>query len=157
MGGLLTKVNWKHGFKTAIAAGLCLALARIFRLHQGYWACVSAIVVMQSETAATVIASRERLVGTAIGALTGWLIAIYWHGHLLIYVVAVLICMWAPEALGLKNAGRLAGVAATIILLVPASAAYWRIALDRFLEVSLGILVALAVSQTIWRKTTPRK
>ncbi len=138
--------------KTAVAAGLCLSLVRVFGFSQGYWACVTAVIVMQSERAATLTASRDRLVGTAVGALVGWGTATVWHGHLIVYAIAVLICMVIPELMGLKGAGRLAGVAATIILLVPSTASHWRIALDRFLEVSFGIVVALVVSQVLWRE-----
>ena len=154
---LLANVNWKHGLKTAIAAGICLALVRVFRFSQGYWACVATIVVMQSETAATLTASRERLLGTALGALLGWGAASLWHGHLIVYAVIVLICMVVPEAIGLKTAGRLAGVTASIVLLVPNAGPHWMIARDRFLEVSFGIVVTLVVSQTLWRDTTTVK
>ncbi len=148
------KVDWKHALKTAIAAGISLALARILHLRQGYWACVSAIVVMQSETEATVAASWDRVVGTAFGALIGWMMAEVWQDHLLAYVIAILMCMVITHAMGLKNAGRLAGVTTTIILLIPTQIAYWRAALDRFIEVTFGILVALAVSHALWRTTT---
>ncbi len=151
---LLDRVDWKHGLKTAIAAGLCLALVRVFGFSQGYWACVAAVVVMQSERAATLAASRDRLVGTAVGALVGWATSTVWHGHLIVYVIAILICMVIPQLIGLNGAGRMAGVAATIILLVPSTASHATIARDRFLEVSFGIIVALVVSQVLWRKTS---
>lgn len=150
----LSNVNWRHGLKTAIAAGICLALVRDFRFPQGYWACISTIVVMQSESAATVVASRDRLAGTAIGTLVGWGMATIWHAHLLVYAIAVLLCMFIPEAFGLKAAGRLAGVAASIVMLVPADASYGTVARIRFLEVSFGIVVALIVSQALWRSAT---
>ena len=137
---LFANVNWKHGIKTAVAAGICLALVRVFRFPQGYWACVATIVVMQSETAATLTASRDRLVGTALGALVGWAAATLWQGHLIVYVIAVLICMVLPEMIGLKGAGRLGGVAASIVLLIPTTLPHWVVARDRFLEVSfLGL------------------
>jgi uncharacterized membrane protein YgaE (UPF0421/DUF939 family) len=151
---LFANVNWKHGIKTAIGAGICLALVRVFRFSQGFWACVTTIVVMQSETAATLTASRDRLVGTALGVLIGWAAATLWHGHLIVYAVVVLICIVLPEMMGLQSAGRLAGVAASIVLLVPNTAPHWMIARDRFLEVSFGVVVALVVSQTLWRDTT---
>jgi uncharacterized membrane protein YccC len=72
MSGVLKKVNWRQGLKTAIAAGICLALVRVLHFKQGYWACVSTIVVMQSESTDTFKASRDRLIGTALGALAGW-------------------------------------------------------------------------------------
>jgi uncharacterized membrane protein YgaE (UPF0421/DUF939 family) len=146
---LRERVNWKHCLKTAIAAAISLVLVRALKLPQGFWACVSAIVVMQSETAATLAASLDRLVGTALGALLGWIAAEVWGSdHLLTYTVTVLLCMLLPAVIGLKSAGagRMAGVTASIVLLVPSSDSYSRLALTRFLEVSLGIVVALVVS-----------
>nr|WP_255551532.1 FUSC family protein [Granulicella sp. dw_53] len=154
---MLDEVNWKHGVKTALAAGLCLALVRVFAFSQGYWACITAVVVMQSETAATLAVSRERLVGTAVGAIVGWATAAVWHGHLMGYAAAVLACMVLPELMGLKGAGRMAGVAATIVLLVPSSESHATVARGRFLEVSFGIVVALVVSQVLWRNSSVEK
>lgn len=145
------KVNWKHAFKTTVAACLCLVLGRILRLSQGYWACVSAIVVLQSTSHDTWTVSRDRIVGTALGAVIGWGAANVWHENALVYALAILLCMTVPQVMQLKNAGRMAGVAATIIMLIPSYLPYWHVAVSRFLEVSLGVLVALAVSRTMWR------
>lgn len=150
----LDKVNWKHGLKTAIAAGICLGLARVVGLSPGLWACMSAIVVMQSEAADTLAASRDRLVGTAIGALVGLGASYFWTGRLIVYAVAVLVCMVLTEMVGSKSAGRLAGMTVTIVLLAANSRAHWEVAYDRFLEVGFGILVALVVSKVLWSHTT---
>jgi uncharacterized membrane protein YccC len=150
----LAKVNWKHGIKTTVAACLCLVLGRVFRLPQGYWACVSAVVVLQSTVRDTWTVSRDRIVGTAIGAVIGWGAGSVWHGNPLIYAFAILLCMTVPQIMQLKNAGRMAGVAATIIMLIPSHLPYWQVAVSRFLEVSIGVLVALAVSRTLWRESS---
>jgi uncharacterized membrane protein YgaE (UPF0421/DUF939 family) len=96
---LLTNVDWKHALKTAVAGGICLALARVLKLEQGYWACVAAVVVMQSGAAATLTASRDRLVGTALGALLGWGASTVWNGHLIVYPVVILIGIAIPETI----------------------------------------------------------
>lgn len=151
---LLSRVNWKHGIKTTVAACLCLVLGRVFRLSQGYWACVSAIVVLQSTVQDTWTTSRDRIVGTAIGAVIGWGAGNVWHGRSLVYAFAILLCMVVPQLMQLKNAGRMAGVAATIIMLIPSHLPYWKVAAERFFEVSFGVLVALAVSRTLWRESS---
>jgi len=69
----------------------------------------------------------------------------------------VLICMVVPEVIGLQSAGRLAGVTASIVLLVPNTTPHWMVARDRFLEVSFGIVVTLVVSQTLWRDTSAKE
>jgi uncharacterized membrane protein YccC len=54
--------------KTAMAAGICYWLARLAGLQDGYWGSISAIIVLQSNVGSTVTASRDRLIGTLIGA-----------------------------------------------------------------------------------------
>jgi uncharacterized membrane protein YccC len=61
-------------------------------------------------------------------------------------VVALIVC----NLFGLRNAGRLAGVAVAGTVLIELQEPPWRIALDRFIEVSLGILIALAVSPVVY-------
>ena len=146
-------MNWKHGLKTAIAAGVCLGLVRVVGLKPGLWACVSTIVVMQSETAETLAASRDRLVGTVVGALVGLGASYFWNGHLIGYAVAVLVCMVVPEMVGVENTGRMAGVTVTIVLLAANSQSHGEVAGERFLEVGFGIVVALVVSNVLWRQT----
>jgi uncharacterized membrane protein YccC len=53
-----------------------------------------------------------------------------------------------------KTAYRYAGVTLGIIVLIPRSNAAWIVALHRFVEVSVGILVALAVT-AVWPEHQP--
>lgn len=112
----------------------------------GYWAAISAIVVMQSEVVATKAAARDRFAGTAIGAVIGWLAALVWHGHILVFALAVLAVMALCGVLRFQNAGRLAGVTVAIIVLIPHPGPVWHVAVERFLEVSFGIAISLAVA-----------
>lgn len=133
-------------FKTALAAVLCLWLGRILGLSHTYWAAISAIVVMGSDAGVTFTSCRDRLIGTGIGALLGWATAYTWHGHELFYGVSVALCILFSSALQFHKAGHLAAVALTIIVLVNLEPTPGRAALARFLEVGLGILVALGVT-----------
>src|SRR5713101_1945867 len=66
----LTNSHITLAVKTAVTAVLSIYAANLLHLPQGYWGAMSAIVVMQSEVGATVSASRDRLIGTAIACLT---------------------------------------------------------------------------------------
>ena len=137
-------------FKTAFAAVLCLWLGQIFRLEHSYWAAVTAIVVMGSDAAITFATSRDRIIGTAIGAFLGWVTYYLWHGHYLIYGLAVMLCVFVCSTLAFEKAGRLAAVALTIVALIGIDAGPAQAALARFLEVGLGIVVALAVTLLVF-------
>ena len=138
--------SWQHSLLTAFAAVISLLLVRLLPLSEGYWAAISAAVVMQSDIRPTITAGRDRLLGTGIGAVIGWLTSLVWHDNLLVFGLAVAVSLMACNALGLKSAGRLVGATICLMVLVPAAGPKWRIPLDRFIEVSVGILTAVAIS-----------
>jgi uncharacterized membrane protein YccC len=137
-----------HAAKTALAAALCWWLALRFGLHDGYWGSISAIIVLQSNVGSTVNASRDRILGTIIGAVLGFSFSLFgalpWN-----YILAVLAAVIVCGLLGLRSSARLAGVTITIIMLVQKTGPRWSLALDRVSEVVLGIVVALAVTTLV--------
>jgi uncharacterized membrane protein YccC len=137
-----------HAGKTAMAAGLCWWLARQFGLHEGYWGSISAIIVLQSNFGSTITASRDRLLGTLIGSAFGFSFSLFgalpWN-----YLFAVFCTITVCGLLGFRTSARLAGVTVSIIMLVQ-SGSHWTLALDRVLQVVLGIVVALLVATFIF-------
>lgn len=130
----------------AFTAVICLFLAQYLRLPQGYWAVMSSIIVMQSSVQETISASLTRLIGTAIGAIIGGLFLALYGVHVWVFGIAVMIVVSICMFLNLKQSYRLAAVTVAIILLVNHPESPWMTALHRFLEVSLGVVVALLVS-----------
>jgi uncharacterized membrane protein YccC len=63
--------------KTALAATLCWWVARAFGLHEAYWGSISAIIVLQSDVGSTITASRDRVLGTLIGAAFGFSFSLF--------------------------------------------------------------------------------
>ena len=80
-----------HSIRTAIAATVSLAVARLFGLPEAYWAAIATLVVMQSTLSATLLISIERIAATALGALAGALLASYLTGNLLAFAAAVFV------------------------------------------------------------------
>lgn len=145
------KLSLDQGLRTALAAGLAFWITNLLHMPGGYWAAISAIVVMQSEVGATLIASRDRLAGSAMGAIVGWLAASVWHKQVAVFAVAVLVVTVLCTLLRFKNAGRLGGVTVAIIVLIPHLGPIWHIAVERFLEVAFGICISLGVAMA-WPK-----
>jgi uncharacterized membrane protein YgaE (UPF0421/DUF939 family) len=132
--------------KTAVAAVLSMYATNLLHLPQGYWAAISAIVVMQSEVGATLSASRDRLIGTAIGVVAGTLFGMLGGNSLLWFGLASILTTLICQVLGLEQSYRMACVTVAIIMLVHAPEPVWNTAIRRFLEVGLGIVVALLLS-----------
>jgi uncharacterized membrane protein YccC len=137
-----------QGAKTALAAALSWWVASRFGLPDGYWGAISAIIVLQSNFGATITASRDRILGTVIGALLGFSFSLLgtvpWN-YILAIFAAVVIC----GLLGFRSSSRLACVTITIVMLVQSSS-HKAIALTRVGQVVLGIVVAVAVSTLVF-------
>jgi len=134
--------------RTTIAAVLSLLLARLLKLPEFYWAPISAIVIIQSTINPRTLA-WQRFAGTALGAAVGALIATFFSSGALVYAVAIFLCGALCALLRLSGAYRFAAITLSIVLLVAHQHPAWIVALHRFVEVSLGIAVALAVAQ-LW-------
>ena len=134
--------------RTTVAAVLSLLLARILKLPESYWAPISAIVIIQSTINPRTVA-WQRFAGTALGAALGALVATFFTSSTLVYGVAVLLCGVLCALLRLHGAYRFAAITLSIILLIAHQRPAWIVASHRFVEVSVGIAVALAIAQ-LW-------
>src|SRR6202011_723343 len=144
-----------HAIRTAVAATVSVIIARLVQMPEAYWAAIATLVVMQSTLGATLMLSLERIVATAVGASVGALEANLFGANLIAFAVAIVLLGFLSFAFRLeKTAYRYASITLAIIVLIPRSAPAWIIAFHRFLEVSVGIMVALAVV-ALWPEHQP--
>src|SRR5205814_3666320 len=144
-----------HAVRTAVAATVSVLIARLVQMPEAYWAAIATLVVMQSTLGATLTLSFERIVATAVGASVGALEANCFGGNLVAFALAIVLIGLLSIAFRLeKTAYRYASITLAIIVLIPRTAAPWIVALHRFLEVSAGIIVALAVV-AVWPEHQP--
>jgi uncharacterized membrane protein YccC len=122
-------------------------------LSQGYWAVITAVIVMQASVGGSLKATVDRLVGTVAGAVYGGVVdfAIP-HTNPAELGIALAIAL-APLAVlaALYPSFRVAPVTAIIVLLTPSAGSLGplQFTVDRILEIALGSIVGLAVSLLI--------
>jgi uncharacterized membrane protein YgaE (UPF0421/DUF939 family) len=143
----LTEAHWKQTVKTGIAGSLAMFLANTLHLPQPYWAAVGAVIVMQSEFNATL---KVALVGTSIGAVVAIRFAQVIQGNIAAFAVAVVVTVLVCSALKLEESQRLAASTVALIMLLGHPQARWLAGIQRFLEVSFGIIVSVLVARFIW-------
>jgi uncharacterized membrane protein YgaE (UPF0421/DUF939 family) len=134
--------------RTTCAAVAALLIARLLKLPEFYWAPISTIVIIQS-TIPPLTLGWQRFVGTALGAVLGAALATFFSASAWVYAVGILACGLLAWLLHIGGAYRFAAITLSIVLLIPHARAPWIVGWHRFLEVSLGIAVALAVT-VIW-------
>ncbi|HSS99256.1 MAG TPA: FUSC family protein [Terriglobales bacterium] len=145
----VTRASAMNAARTAVATLASLMLARLLKLNEFYWAPISTIVILLS-TIDPLSGSWQRFVGTALGAALGALIATFFRVGWAIYGAGIFICGILCAILRIKESYRIAAITLSIVLLITHGSAPWMVALHRFIEVSIGIAVALLVT-TVWK------
>ena len=147
-----------HAIRTATAATVSVIIARLAQMPEAYWAAVATLVVMQSTLGATLTLSIKRIVATAVGASVGALEAGNFFGaNFAAFAVAIVLIGLLSIPFRFWRGLRIATQALpspSSFWNIPRFAAAWIIALHRFLEVSVGIIVALAVV-ALWPEHQP--
>lgn len=143
-----------HAARTAVTAVASLLVARLLRLPEAYWAAITSIIVTQSTLGAAWTISKQRLAGTAVGAVLGALLVTYAGENWAVFGAGVFLAGMVCTALRMeRNAYRYSGITLAIVMLVQRSLPAWEIATHRFVEISLGIAVGLATT-AVWPETT---
>jgi uncharacterized membrane protein YccC len=140
----------KLALRVTIAGTLAFAVTRFFDLPQGYWAVITAVVVMQASVGGSLKAAAERFTGTLAGAIYGGAVAAALpHDSTLSLGITIVLALF-PLALlaAIKPAYRVAPITSLIMLLPPTGQAIGPLAsaIDRVLEIMLGSVVGVVVS-----------
>lgn len=144
---IVDRAEWVHAIRTGVAAVASLLIARLCRLPEAYWAAVTTFVVMQSTLGAALRVSRQRLAGTAVGAAIGGLLATYFGSSVTAFGLGVVVCGAICALLHIERNGfRYSGITLVIIMMVPRILPAWRVSIDRFIEISVGIVVGLLLT-----------
>lgn len=146
------KAAVKHALKTAIAASVSLMLARMAGLDHGYWAVISAIIVMQSDLGGSIQAGLNRVAGTASGAVVGALSLHFFPPDPAMLALAVFLTILLCSYLtGLHTSFRVGAITVAIVLLSGHEGQDPNIlALERFVEITLGVFCAVATAYLLW-------
>lgn len=138
------------------AAGLAaFLLSHLLELPQGYWAVLTAVLIIQSSIGGSLKAALERLIGTFGGAVYGALIAsLVPHENLTMMAVTLAIGLAPPALLAaLKPSFRIAPVTVIIVLFSSTVAgphvSVIQYAFDRVIEIGIGSIIGLFVALTI--------
>lgn len=143
--------EWRQALRVVIAVATTLIAINLLNVPQGYWAVITAVIVVQTSIGGSLKAALDRLWGTLAGAAVGALVAITLPHSTPLQIGLVIIVAVIPLAYlaAVNPAFRVAPVTAVIMLVPsygPHAGAPLATALDRVFEIALGNVVALVVS-----------
>lgn len=146
------KDNIKYALKVGIAVVLSHLCATALGLGVNPWAAISAIIVMQVHVAASLEMCVLRAMGTLIGALIGYCTVkllpggAAWQsvGYMITTTLCAIVMRWDARF-------RLAGITAVVVIGGSTlTSEIGLFAIDRCMEIIIGILSALVVSIYVW-------
>jgi uncharacterized membrane protein YgaE (UPF0421/DUF939 family) len=143
----------EHAVRTGVGAALSLGAARLLGMPEAFWAPVTTLIVLQSTLGAAWDISKARLIGNVLGAASGGVVLTYLGTNMIVLGPMIFVFGLICSLLHLgQPAYRFAGITYAIITLTVRASAPWVIAVHRFIEVSLGIVVALLLV-AVWPET----
>lgn len=146
----MTSSNIRHALRAALAATLAMACVKALGLSSGFWAPLSALAVLQAQIGASLAASRNYLIASAIGVVLGASIVsvvgdnVLFAGAGIFPIVLFSLAMKLPPA----GASIAAGVVPVLVLAVTGSP--WRYGAYRLIDIAIGLASAILVSLLLW-------
>lgn len=166
-----------RNIKTAVSVFLCLVIyvvfpflssllsglegtfaettAFILKREDPMFACVAAVIVMQSTVADSVSIGKSRIYGTAMGAAAGllflWLslcLPYKWF-NIILCTAGVIVLIYVCNILKLQNAASISVITFLVIMISIGHNAPFIYAFNRLLDTGIGIVVSLLVNKFI--------
>jgi uncharacterized membrane protein YgaE (UPF0421/DUF939 family) len=130
--------------RAALASMGAVTCVHLLHVTEGMYALIAAVLVSDAAPEAIRHLGAQRLLGTAVGAILGGLLAVLCGHALWAMGLAVFLTILISQFSHFKDAAKVGGYVAGVVILGYA-AAPWRYAWDRFLETAVGIAFAMLV------------
>ncbi len=128
---------------------LSYAFAKLFGLKEEYWALITAVVVTQPALDDTLIASRDRVIGTLLGAGVGFVVLKAAQHDL--PILPLFWCALVPLAAltAVRQSLRLSCITLIVVVLIPSAGPPFERPLDRVFGILVGTITSVIVSAVI--------
>ena len=145
------RIELRLGLRITVAGLIAFALADLLALKQGYWAVLTAVIVVQANVGGSLKAASDRLIGTLAGGAYGVVIVTLMSGEeAALWRGAELALALLPLAIAaaFRPGLRVAPVTAIIVLLGVTSQTAGALpsVIERMIEIGLGSAIAFGVS-----------
>jgi len=144
----LRRAEQRFAIRVMVASFLSFMLARTLGLPQGYWVMLTAVIVMQSNIGSSLKAASDRLTGTVVGALGGFLATLVAANGLVAEGLVIALVLGPLAFLSAANPRfKIAPITAIIVVLSRTGhePAFW-LAVERVGEIVLGGFIGVAVA-----------
>lgn len=138
-----------RNIKTGLAVFVCVVISRLLKLEYPFYSAIAAVIAMQSSVEGSFKAGKNRMLGTFVGAVIGYVFALIYHGNIILLTIGVMAIIHVCNLLNWKNAISIACVVFISIMLNNSNRDPLFYSLNRLLDTFIGIMVALIINRFI--------
>ncbi len=138
-----------RNIKTAIAVVISILISRGLKMEYPFYAAIASIISMQSSVENSFKAGRNRMLGTIIGALVGYLCALISPGNIFLTGIGIICVIYLCNLFNWKESSSISGVVFCAIMLNLKGSSPILYSINRITDTFVGIIVAIAVNYFI--------
>lgn len=138
-----------RNIKTAISVSICVALAHVFNREYIFYAAIASVIAMQSSVTDSFKAGKNRILGTMVGAVIGFVCAFISPNNIILCGVGIIILIFICNSLGWNKSITISCIVFLAIMLNLNGRSPFMYSINRIIDTFIGITVAVLVNYFI--------
>jgi len=139
-----------RNIKTAFSVFLCIIILRAFHHQFPFYACIAAVITMQSTVHNSFTTGKNRIIGTIIGAICGLLFALISPNNVFLTSIGIVLVIYFLNLLNRKNSIIIGCVVFLAIMTNLREGTPLIYSLSRVIETFAGIFISVIVNCLIF-------
>lgn len=138
--------------KTGISVFIAIAISKLLNLKYPFFVTLPVMVPIQDTFLSAVMSGKNRMIGTAIGALTGIVFVFIKPESAVLCGIGIAVIIYLCTRLKLNQSEAIAGIVFISIMVSLKGENPYRYSLNRVLDTLLGVCITIAVNYFITSK-----
>ncbi|MBW9148259.1 FUSC family protein [Clostridium sp. CM028] len=147
----MQKIGMRN-IKTAISVFLCIIILRAFHNTFPFYACIAAVITMQSAVHDSFTAGKNRMIGTIVGAIWGLIFTLISPNNVFLTSIGIVFVIYSLNLLNRKKSIIIACVVFLAIMTNLKQGTPLFYSLSRVEETFIGIFVSVSVNYLIFHR-----
>ena len=145
----MQKIGMRN-IKTAISVFICIIILRVFHNTFPFYACIAAVITMQSTVHNSFTTGKNRIIGTIIGAICGLIFALISPNNVFLTSLGIVFVIYFLNLVNRKNSVIIACIVFLAIMTNLKEGTPLIYSLSRVIETFIGILVSVLINYLIY-------
>jgi len=143
---MFTKYVGLRTIKTGMAVCLCIVVIAAIRLDSPFYAAIATIISMDKTIYGSLKTGENRMIGTLVGAVIGFVCALIMPGNAFICGLGIIILIVVCNAIKVKGSIVVGGIVLIAIMVNLKGQSAIVYSISRIIETFIGIAVAIIVN-----------